>query len=919
MFSINNFKDEKFKDTIKKNYCRLRQKSLSRLGEHSSSQAQNEYTNKIQNEEKNNEINSKIKPKNYINSKYKNYKQSKIYIKRPIKEEKNNIQKNNEDNNNYTIPLKQRILMKLKEERSEKLKNSINYDEKNIINNHNFYNKDSNFKNFVPIHKRYIGSVDINNVIYRNKNNTAYENINLSNTINNEVNQNLKSIKFNFQKNIIINRNHKNMSSQGNKTIFDSKNCDSKFNNFHKKTIVLTKNKTDLIDEKNELTNFSKSYLTNQLNKFNFVNDEFSENLLINKRKNKNHINNNINDMFFEHNRESYFNNRKNFNIEKEEEEKNKCMNEENTDKNIIVNKTLRKPMKTLSFFDNNFISNKISHNNINNKLRNNNSLKLSPTKSRKNLANHYELNIKNSFLNKNEINANNLKNKKAIYLETEKPKLFSKSILFKNLMINTDSNYINKNNHKMIDKNINKIKNISENDDFKEDNTKNNNKIKKINISSINNNINIYNSPKLTKRNDKIFFNELLSPDKDKQYQNVKEASTIKKELCNIDYLIKMLIEAIQLKNSIEIYSLFSILLINFNNKYIVLYDQKIFLKEVLPFLDCYKYLSIIIIPLIFFYKDENIYKINCSDVKKILENLIFICLEKFGQKAYKYKKVVSFMEEHKKTDRKIIEYDSMEECCLEIVNIIFKNYKEYAPLRKVIEQLIDLSFKESLENLINIINNTILYCFNHKQKNNFYLLNQLNGTFTYKKNKSPNKDLNNTITIPSVPYIKTSMKKNFCLVLDIDETIVHTINLPFGNYFLLRPGVINFLEEISKLYEIIIFTSSPKTYADSILNKIDEDNKFISHRLYKEHVIFEKGKSVKKLNLIGRDLNKIIFVDNMKCNAKYNLKNLYLIPSWIYDINDQELIKLKSKLKYIATDNKFKDDITKGLESIK
>ena len=129
----------------------------------------------------------------------------------------------------------------------------------------------------------------------------------------------------------------------------------------------------------------------------------------------------------------------------------------------------------------------------------------------------------------------------------------------------------------------------------------------------------------------------------------------------------------------------------------------------------------------------------------------------------------------------------------------------------------------------------------------------------------------------------------------------------------------VINFLEEISKLYEIIIFTSSPKNYADGILNKIDINNNYFSHRLYKDHVIFEKGKSVKKLNMIGRELNKIIFVDNMKCNAKYNLKNLYLIPSWIYDINDQELIKLKSKLKYIATDNKFKDDITKGLESVK
>ena len=140
--------------------------------------------------------------------------------------------------------------------------------------------------------------------------------------------------------------------------------------------------------------------------------------------------------------------------------------------------------------------------------------------------------------------------------------------------------------------------------------------------------------------------------------------------------------------------------------------------------------------------------------------------------------------------------------------------------------------------------------------------------------------------------------------------------MNLPFDNYFLLRPGVINFLEEISQLYEIIIFTSSPKSYADSILDKIDVDNKFISHRLYKEHVIFEKGKSVKKLNMIGRDLNKIIFVDNMKSNAKYNLQNLCHISSWIYDINDEEIINLETKLKNIATNNKYKDDIRKGLE---
>ena len=70
-----------------------------------------------------------------------------------------------------------------------------------------------------------------------------------------------------------------------------------------------------------------------------------------------------------------------------------------------------------------------------------------------------------------------------------------------------------------------------------------------------------------------------------------------------------------------------------------------------------------------------------------------------------------------------------------------------------------------------------------------------------------------------------------------------------------------------------------------------------------------------MKKLNLIGRDLNKIIFVDNLKSNAKYNPKNLYLIPSWTDDIYDNELYKLKSKLIYICTSGKYNDDITKGL----
>ena len=61
MFQINNFKDEKFRDTIKKNYCRLRQKSSNQLGEYLTNQPQNQYQNKIQKSEINKEITKKIK------------------------------------------------------------------------------------------------------------------------------------------------------------------------------------------------------------------------------------------------------------------------------------------------------------------------------------------------------------------------------------------------------------------------------------------------------------------------------------------------------------------------------------------------------------------------------------------------------------------------------------------------------------------------------------------------------------------------------------------------------------------------------------------------------------------------------------------------------------------------------------------
>ena len=170
--------------------------------------------------------------------------------------------------------------------------------------------------------------------------------------------------------------------------------------------------------------------------------------------------------------------------------------------------------------------------------------------------------------------------------------------------------------------------------------------------------------------------------------------------------------------------------------------------------------------------------------------------------------------------------------------------------------------------------------------------------------KNKGPKK----------APFISKKPEKNYTLVLDLDETLVHNLILNFGTYFLVRPGVFKFLRNIHEYYEIIIFTAGNRTYASGIIDRIDV-NDYISHRLFKSHVIYEDGVPVKKLDLIGRDLNKLIFVDNLEATAKYNSKNFCPISSWYNNIYDDEISKLETKLINIVKSGKYEEDITKGL----
>ena len=156
---------------------------------------------------------------------------------------------------------------------------------------------------------------------------------------------------------------------------------------------------------------------------------------------------------------------------------------------------------------------------------------------------------------------------------------------------------------------------------------------------------------------------------------------------------------------------------------------------------------------------------------------------------------------------------------------------------------------------------------------------------------------------TAPYLPEINKKYK--FTLVLDMDETLVHFFFTTMNGMFFVRPYCFNFLNELNNYYEIVTFTAGIKDYADNILNLLDINDNIIKYRLYRSHVTTAPFSSYKDLKLLGRDLKKIIIIDNLRENFRLQPDNGLFIKTWTSDVNDTQFKDLLNILKYIAISN--------------
>ena len=161
---------------------------------------------------------------------------------------------------------------------------------------------------------------------------------------------------------------------------------------------------------------------------------------------------------------------------------------------------------------------------------------------------------------------------------------------------------------------------------------------------------------------------------------------------------------------------------------------------------------------------------------------------------------------------------------------------------------------------------------------------------------------------------------------MLDLDETLVHFFYTPSGGTFLIRPFCIQFLEEMAKIFEIVIFTAALKDYADSILDILDPNKILINYRLYRHHTSLSGITFCKDLSKIGRDLSRTLIIDNLADNFKLQPNNGIPISTWIDDMKDTQLNDLGKILKNLIEKKpsdvrpiikKFKDDINKKMRN--
>ncbi|XP_051911559.1 carboxy-terminal domain RNA polymerase II polypeptide A small phosphatase 2-like isoform X2 [Hippocampus zosterae] len=127
-------------------------------------------------------------------------------------------------------------------------------------------------------------------------------------------------------------------------------------------------------------------------------------------------------------------------------------------------------------------------------------------------------------------------------------------------------------------------------------------------------------------------------------------------------------------------------------------------------------------------------------------------------------------------------------------------------------------------------------------------------------------------------LPRVTARDQGKICVVIDLDETLVHSSFKPISNADFIVPVEIE---------------GTTHQYADPVTDLLDQYSVFRA-RLFRESCVFHQGCYVKDLSRLGRDLRKTLILDNSPASYIFHPNNAVPVLSWFDDVDDAELLNL-------------------------
>ncbi|KAJ4267683.1 Nuclear envelope morphology protein 1 [Fusarium torreyae] len=176
-----------------------------------------------------------------------------------------------------------------------------------------------------------------------------------------------------------------------------------------------------------------------------------------------------------------------------------------------------------------------------------------------------------------------------------------------------------------------------------------------------------------------------------------------------------------------------------------------------------------------------------------------------------------------------------------------------------------------------------------------------------------------------PSYINVEPSANPQKTLILDLDETLIHSMSKggrmstghmvevrlnttyvgvggqtsigpqhPILYWVNKRPYCDEFLRRVCKWYNLVVFTASVQEYADPVIDWLEAERKYFSARYYRQHCTFRQGAFIKDLSSVESDLSKVMILDNSPLSYLFHQDNAIPIQGWINDPTDTDLMHL-------------------------